>query len=88
VRLYVSNFPYSTTEADLRALLEPYGPVECVRVRHDPETGLALGCAFATVRDGAGAIAALDRSVYGGRRLDVREANPPRRMAEKVEVKV
>jgi RNA recognition motif-containing protein len=79
MRLYISNFPYSTDEADIRELLAPYGPVERIRVRHDRDTGHPLGCAFATVRDGAGAIAELDGTQYGGRRLDVREANPPRR---------
>jgi RNA recognition motif-containing protein len=39
-KLYVGNLPFSTTEAELRAVFESHGSVDSVNVITDRETGL------------------------------------------------
>jgi len=70
--LYVGNMAYSTTEADLRTMLEPYGPVAEVRVIGDK------GFAFVEVPEEnmQAAIDALNGKEVGGRTLTVNEARP------------
>jgi cold-inducible RNA-binding protein len=70
--LYVGNMSYSTTESDLRGLLEPYGPVAEVRIIGDK------GFAFVEVPDDKmqAAIDALNGKEFGGRALTVNEARP------------
>jgi RNA recognition motif-containing protein len=70
--LYVGNMAYSTTEAELRTMLEPYGPVAEVRVIGDK------GFAFVEVPEEnmQAAIDALNGKEVGGRTLTVNEARP------------
>ncbi|MBI2843890.1 MAG: RNA-binding protein [Armatimonadetes bacterium] len=70
--LYVGNMAYSTTEDDLRKLLEPYGPISEVRVIGDK------GFAFVEIPEDnmAAAIEATNGKEVGGRTLTVNEARP------------
>ncbi|MCL4524406.1 MAG: RNA-binding protein [Acidobacteria bacterium] len=77
--LFVGNMSFQTTEADLRALFEPFGQITRVHIAMDRETGRARGFAFvemANDEEAAKAIAALDGKEVGGRNLKVNEARP------------
>jgi RNA recognition motif-containing protein len=80
-KLYVGNIPFTTTDADLRAMFEPHGAVTSVKVITDRETGRSRGFAFVEMDDAtaaANAIRALDGSQMGGRSLRVNEAQDRR----------
>jgi len=77
--LYVGNLPHSTTEAELRNLFEPHGPVEKVSLVTDRDTGRSRGFAFVEMTNAADAdkaTAALNGSDLGGRTLTINEAKP------------
>jgi len=77
--LFVGNMSFQTTEADLRALFEPFGQITRVHIAMDRETGRARGFAFvemANDEEAAKAIAGLDGKEVGGRNLKVNEARP------------
>lgn len=80
VNLFVGNLPFSTSDADLRRMFEPYGTVESARVITDRETGRSRGFGFVEMPDdqARAAIEALDGSDVGGRPLGVNEARPRR----------
>ena len=42
--LFVSNFPFTTTEDELRSTFEPMGAIQSVRIIVDRETGRRLFC--------------------------------------------
>ncbi len=77
--LFVGNMSFQTSEADLRALFEPFGQITRVHIAMDRETGRARGFAFvemANDEEAAKAITALDGKDVGGRNLKVNEARP------------
>ena len=77
--VFVGNMSFQTTEADLRALLEPFGQVSRVHIAMDRETGRARGFAFIEMPNDAEATTAmssLDGKEVGGRALKVNEARP------------
>jgi len=77
--LFVGNMSFQTTEADLRALFEPFGQISRVHIATDRETGRARGFAFVEMPNDAEAgkaIAGLDGKEVGGRNLKVNEARP------------
>jgi cold-inducible RNA-binding protein len=77
--LFVGNMSFQTTEADLRALFEPFGQITRVHLAMDRETGRARGFAFVEMpndAEAAKAIAGLDGKDVGGRNLKVNEARP------------
>src|SRR5712671_5534417 len=77
--LFIGNMSFQTTEADLRALFEPFGQVTRVHVAMDRETGRARGFAFVEMpndEEAAKAIAGLDGKEVNGRNLKVNEARP------------
>jgi cold-inducible RNA-binding protein len=77
--LFVGNMSFQTTEADLRALFEPFGQITRVHIATDRETGRARGFAFVEMPNDAEAtkaIAGLDGKEVGGRNLKVNEARP------------
>jgi len=77
--LFVGNMSFQTTEADLRALIEPFGQITRVHIAKDRETGRARGFAFVEMPnddEAAKAITALDGKEVGGRNLKVNEARP------------
>ena len=49
--LFVSNFPFTTTEDELRGTFEAMGAVESVRIIVDRETGRSRGFAFVEFSD-------------------------------------
>jgi cold-inducible RNA-binding protein len=77
--IFVGNFSFSTTEADLRQWFEPYGAVERASVVTDRDTGRSRGFGFVEMPNNAeaeAAIAALNGMDSGGRPLTVNEARP------------
>ena len=77
--LFVGNLNFQTTESDLRALFEPFGPITRVHIATDRETGRSRGFAFVEMpndADAAKAMAGLDGKEVGGRNLKVNEARP------------
>ena len=76
-KLFVANFPYTTTEESLRDLFEPFGPVVSVKIATDRETGRSRGFGFVEMESAeacAQAIEGLNGSDLGGRPLAVRMA--------------
>ncbi|HXN83709.1 MAG TPA: hypothetical protein VN883_14625 [Myxococcales bacterium] len=77
-RLFVGNFPFETTEAQLRAHFSAAGHEPAsVKIVTDRETGQSRGFGFVDLETEAqakAAIAALDGSDMGGRALKVNEA--------------
>ena len=86
--VYVGNLPFATTDAELKALFEPFGTVYSARIKTDRDTGRPLGYGFVQMEDAAAAqaIQALDGKEHAGRSLRVNESRekspsdrPPRR---------
>ena len=77
--LYVGNLPHSTTEAELRNLLEAHGAVEKITLVTDRDTGRSRGFGFVEMTNASEAdkaIAALNGTDLGGRTLTINEAKP------------
>lgn len=77
--IFVGNFSFSTTEADLRSWFEPHGAVDRASVVTDRDTGRSRGFGFVEMPNNAeadAAIAALNGTDAGGRPLTVNEARP------------
>ncbi|HEY8517144.1 MAG TPA: hypothetical protein VIS07_16665 [Candidatus Binatia bacterium] len=75
--LFVSNFPFATTEDELRATFTAFGTVSSIRIIHDRETGRSRGFAFVEMADGDAADAAIESlndTEFHGRRLVVSKA--------------
>lgn len=78
-KIFVGNFSFSTTEADLRQWFEPYGAVDSASVVTDRDTGRSRGFGFVEMQNNSeaeAAIAALNGQDSGGRPLTVNEARP------------
>lgn len=45
-RLYVGSVNFDLTEDDLKQVLEPFGPIEFIKLHRDAETGKSKGFAF------------------------------------------
>jgi len=77
--LFVGNMSFQTTEADLRALFEPFGQVTRIHIVNDRETGQPRGFAFVEMAkddEAAKAMSGLNGKEVGGRALRVNEATP------------
>src|ERR1700674_5620340 len=77
--VFVGNMNFQTTEAELRALFEPFGQVTRVHIAMDREAEQARGFAFVEMPNDAEATKAmsgLDGKEVGGRALKVNEARP------------
>ena len=75
--LFVSNFPFTTTEDELRGTFEAIGPINSVRIILDRETGRSRGFAFVEFVDLGSldvAIEQLNETEFRGRRLVVSKA--------------
>jgi RNA recognition motif-containing protein len=74
--IYVGNLPFNATEQDVRALFEPHGTVEGVKLINDRETGKPRGFGFVDMpqAEAQTAIQALNGQQLGGRPLRVNEA--------------
>jgi len=78
-KIFVGNFSFSTTDADLRQWFAPYGAVDSVTVVTDRDTGRSRGFGFVEMpndNEAEAAIAALNGKEAGGRALTVNEARP------------
>jgi RNA recognition motif-containing protein len=76
-KIFVANFPYSTTADELTELFEQHGEVVSAKIATDRETGRSRGFGFvemASEQQAADAIRALNGQDMGGRPLAVREA--------------
>lgn len=77
--IFVGNLDFNTSEDELRKLFEAYGQVDRVSILTDRETGRSRGFGFVEMinaEEGEKAIAALNGSDVGGRKLNVNEARP------------
>jgi len=84
-KLYVGNFAFSMTEAELRSLFEPFGKIESITLATDRDTGRARGFGFVEMADDGEAekaIAGLNGKDSGGRALNVNEARPKTERSE------
>ena len=78
-KIFVGNLAFSASEEEVRALFDVHGAVESVSIVTDRDTGRSRGFAFVEMPDddeAEQAIAALNGSELGGRRLNVNEARP------------
>ncbi|KAF9427054.1 hypothetical protein BGZ94_005547 [Podila epigama] len=60
-RLYIGSVNFDLTEDDLKQVLEPFGPIEFVKLHRDPETGKSKGFAFVQYQKAEDAKQALSR---------------------------
>lgn len=77
-RIFVGGLPYYFTEAQVRELLESFGPLQGFDLVKDRETGNSKGYAFCVYQDTAVtdiACAALNGIKMGDKTLTVRRAN-------------
>jgi len=76
-KIFVGNFSFDTTEADLRQLFEAHGAVDSASVVTDRDTGRSRGFGFVEMpnnNEAEAAIAALNGKDSNGRPLTVNEA--------------
>ena len=76
-KLYIGNFSFRMTDAELRSLFEPYGAVESASIVTNPRTGKSRGFALVTMAnddEAEKALAELNGKESGGRALTVNEA--------------
>jgi len=81
MNIFVGNFPFTTTEDDLRHLFAPYGRVAHVHLITEHHTGRPRGFGFVEMPDTTeahAAIEALHGRELGGRTLTVSDARPRR----------
>lgn len=76
-RLFVGNLPFNTTDEDMQNLFACFGEVNSARVIIDRQTGRSRGFGFVEMSgdDAARAMAELNDSDYGGRKIRVSEAH-------------
>ena len=79
MRIFVGNVDFTTTEAEISQLFEPYGAVERVQILMDRDTGRSRGFGFVEMPnapEAQAAIAGLNGRSLRGRTLTVNEARP------------
>ena len=78
-RLFVAGLPFSSTQDELRDLFASVGNVVSTSIITDRETGRSKGFGFVemeTSEEASSAIAKLNDTDFGGRKLIVAEAKP------------
>ncbi|KAI8598867.1 hypothetical protein EDD21DRAFT_417348 [Dissophora ornata] len=73
-RLYVGSVNFDLTEDDLKHVLEPFGPIEFIKLHRDAETGKSKGFAFVQYKNAEDAKQAMERmngQVLAGRTIKV-----------------
>lgn len=78
-RLFVGGLPYETTDDQLRDLFAQIGAVTSLNIIKDKFSGRSKGFAFvefATDEEADKAIATLNGTDFGGRKIVVNEARP------------
>jgi RNA recognition motif-containing protein len=76
-KIYVSNLPPQTTEADLRTLFSAAGSVMSVKIVEDRQTGQPRGFAFvemSTQWEGRRAVSMLNKKMFNGKEILAKEA--------------
>ena len=79
MNIYVGNLSWTMTDDDLSNLFTPYGSVTSAKILKDKVTGRSRGFGFVEMEDdesAKSAIAALNESEIGGRKLVVNESQP------------
>ena len=77
--IFVGNLDFNVSEDELRNLFSAYGQVDRVTILTDRDTGRSRGFGFVemtSAEEGDKAVAALNGSQLGGRKLNVNEARP------------
>jgi RNA recognition motif-containing protein len=77
--VFVANLPNGFSDEDLARLFDDYGIVVGAFLARDPATRATKGCGLVNIappRAAEAAIAALNGSMVGGRRIEVRTATP------------
>lgn len=77
--IFVGNLDFTTTDDDLRQLFAPFGQVDRVNILTDRDTGRSRGFGFVEMgnsEEAERAIAALNGSQVGSRKVNVNEARP------------
>ena len=80
-KVYVANFPFQTSEPELKALFSKAGDVMSVKIVKDRQTGQPRGFAFvemSTQWEGRRAASMLNRKDFMGTNLLVKEATEKR----------
>lgn len=75
--IYVGGLPYKTNDEELSELFAKYGQVTRAKVVMDRESGRSRGFGFVEMEnddEGAKAVADLNGSDFGGRKLTVSKA--------------
>jgi RNA recognition motif-containing protein len=79
MNIYVGNLSWTMTDDDLSNLFTPYGAVSSAKILKDKVTGRSRGFGFVEMEDeesAKSAIASLNESEIGGRKLVVNESQP------------
>lgn len=79
MNLFAGHLSRDVTEADLRALFEPFGTLGTVVIAKDKFSGVSKGFGFVEMpvkAEAEAAIAALYRTQFKGQSLDITEARP------------
>jgi len=77
--LFVGGLPYETTQEELSRLFGAHGRVAAVKLIKDRDTGKSKGFGFVEMAEASAAkaaVAALNGTTVGGRRIVVNEARP------------
>ena len=80
-KIFVANFPFSTTVEELTDLFSQHGSVVSAKIATDRDTGRSRGFGFVemeSAEEASGAIEALNGQDMGGRSLAVRVAEDRR----------
>jgi RNA recognition motif-containing protein len=79
MNLYLGNLPFSLSEQELRAMVEPLGQIKSLKIIQDPTTGRSRGFGFVEMtsrEEGDSVISALNGKEMNGQVLKVNEARP------------
>ena len=79
MNIFVGNMSYQATEEEIRALFEPFGDIESVKIITDRDTGRSRGFGFVEMPnddEARAAIAGLDGREIEGRSIKVNESRP------------
>ncbi len=79
MNLFAGNLSRDVTEADLRALFEPFGTLGSVVIAKDKFSGVSKGFGFIEMpvkAEAEAAIKGLYRTQFKGQSLDIAEARP------------
>ncbi len=79
MNIYVGNLSWSMTDDDLNNLFSPYGTISSAKILREKNTGRSKGFGFVEMADdeaARAAIAALNETEVGGRKIIVNESQP------------